>query len=176
MTELSESGWIIDHVDGRIGKETAYVFNRAIHDPLAAFFRSPGNMRRDQTIFCAEQRIIRQNRFCRYNVKAGGKNFPGIQRVSQILLDDQRASGVIEDDDAVFHFGNGVPVDNSLRGGEERAMQCDHVRCFQQRIQRYIVCDPDAKNAEPKMNAEDITESYAEDPVLTKQSDRRRDR
>ena len=73
--------------------------------------------------------------FCGYNVQTGGSHFAEFQGISQILLYNQRTAAVVEDDDAILHFADGIFVDDTLGGREQWTVQGDDIGGGQQGVQ-----------------------------------------
>ena len=98
-------------------------------------------MRRYETVLCREERIVSCYRLGGYDIEAGGIDFAGIEGVGKILLDDQGATRVVQKNDAVFHSGDIFLVDDSLRGGEERAVQGNDIRSDKKIVKTDIAGD-----------------------------------
>ena len=62
---------LCDIVDGIPVQEGPGIVHGCVQKPLAAFKRSPGDMRRDQAVFQTEERIIRSHGFTGYDVDGG---------------------------------------------------------------------------------------------------------
>ena len=84
-------------------------------------------MGRYQAIFRAEQRIIFPDGFGGYHVKPCGADLAGIQSVRQILFRHKLTTAVIDDNDAVLHFCDVIPVDDALRLREQRTVERYHI-------------------------------------------------
>ena len=95
-------------------------------------------MRRYQAVWRLKQWIILFDRLRGHHIQSGCRYFSALQRVRQILLFNQRSSGVVQDDHAILHLGNRIFIDNLLSLWEQRAMQRDNVGTFQQFIQSGI--------------------------------------
>ena len=76
-----------------------------VHDALARGLRRPGYVGRDDRVLCSLERVVRPDRLSGNDIEACCKHFSAVQGVGQVLLDDQLAAAVVDQDDAVFHFG-----------------------------------------------------------------------
>ncbi len=112
-----------------------------VHDALARGLRRPGYVGRDDRVLCSLERVVRPDRLSGNDIEACRKHFSAVQGVGQVLLDDQLAAAVVDQDDAVFHFGDVVLIDDSFGGREERAVQENDVGPGKKLVQRHIFGD-----------------------------------
>ena len=100
-------------MDRGAGDESAQVFRRDRDQPLPRFERRPGDMRRDQAVFRAQQRVSHGDRLDRDDVDRRAADLPRIQRVGDVaFIQDWPAAGV-DQDDAVLHFRDAIPINES---------------------------------------------------------------
>jgi len=92
-------------------------------------------VRRDEAVFCLQQRVVHGDRLHLYGVKACGCNFTAVKRVRGILVDDQAAAAVVDYDRTVFHFSNRILADHVLGIIKQGTVQQNHVRIVIQRVQ-----------------------------------------
>ena len=85
-------------------------------------------MRGNQTVLRCQEGIVTPNGFCGNHIQAGSIDFAGVESICKILLHNKLTAAVIDEDDTVFHFGNGLFVDHFIRLREERAMQHHNIR------------------------------------------------
>ena len=98
-------------------------------------------MRRNDTIRRTQQWIIFGNRLCGHDIQSSGTHLSGFQRTNKILLIDELSATVIEKNDAIFHFANGVRTDHLPRMLEKRTMQRDHICSRIQFLDVYILAN-----------------------------------
>ena len=118
----------IYYVDGITVYERFDVVDRDVHDPLSCRLRRPRDVRRDDAVLRGEKRIIPLDRFCGHDIETGGVDLPAVQGVCKILLMDQTAAAVVDDDHAVLHPGDTVFVDHFLVFRKKRAVKEDDIR------------------------------------------------
>lgn len=68
------------------------------------------------------------------HVQPGGEDLAAVEGVGQVLFHDQRPPGAVEQDDAVLHFGDGVPVDEAGVFRGQGTVEGDDVRAGQQLV------------------------------------------
>ena len=88
-----------------------------------------------------QQRIVAADRLGGDHIQPRACDLAAVERVRQILLHDERAAAVVDEDDAVLHLCDRVPVDDALGFGEQRAVQGNHVGLMQQGIEIRILRD-----------------------------------
>ena len=94
------------------------------------------DMRNDDRVLRLQQDMIfRKRRFLIENVQAGAGELAALQCVIEILVHDDRASGYVDQDRAVLHFGDGLLVDHAAGLVVDRAVQHDDVGTAEQFVQ-----------------------------------------
>ena len=91
-------------------------------------------MRRAHHIGQAEERA-RIRRLLDEDVDAGAGDLAGLDRLGEVLLDDQAAAGAIDDAHAVLHLGDRRRVDDVLGLLGERRVQGDEVGALEQLVE-----------------------------------------
>ncbi len=71
------------------------IARRSVHKPAAGGKRGPGNVRRDEAVFCFQQRVIGGNRFARDNIDSRTPEPAAVERIGQIPLVNQRPRAVL---------------------------------------------------------------------------------
>lgn len=128
-------------MDRGAGDESAQVFRRDRDQPLPRFERRPGDMRRDQAVFRAKQRVFRGDRLDRDDVDRRAADLPRIQRVGDVaFIQDWPAAGV-DQDNAVLHFRDAIPINESDELRRQRGVQRDEIRSGEKFVDRYIFRD-----------------------------------
>ena len=101
----------IDDVQALAGDIGLRVGDGAVDDPLAAFLRGPGDVRRNDAVLGVKQRVVLGDRLRGDDVDGGGGDFSRVQRVRQVLLHHYLPAAVVDDDHAVLHFFDVALVD-----------------------------------------------------------------
>mgnify|MGYP001516425035 CR=1 FL=1 len=78
---------------------------------------------------------------CRRGLSLLMGDLAAVQRVGQILLGHELSAGVVDEDHAVFHLGDVLPADDLLVLRRQIAVQGDHVRGGEQRVQIDVFAD-----------------------------------
>ncbi len=94
----------IDNILRLSGEEGADVLRRDVHDPLTALLGSPGDVRSDDAVFRRQERIILPDRLRIDHVQPRSRQLAAVQRVCNVLLHNQLATGVVDENCAVLHF------------------------------------------------------------------------
>ena len=102
-------------------------------------------MRGDDAVFGAQQGIIRADGLGGHHVERGRCYLTAVQRVGKILLSDDLAAAVVDDNDAVFHLGDVFLADEPGVAGQKRHVNTDHIRLREQLVQRDIFADGAAR-------------------------------
>ena len=88
------------------------IFFGHIHYPLPCLFGCPADMRRYNAVFRLQQRIIAFYRLCGHNIDRCGIDLSGVERVSEVFLDNKSAAAVIDNKFlAIFIFSFDIPSD-----------------------------------------------------------------
>lgn len=135
----------VDNILRRTRKKGFDVICGDIHDPLAALLRAPGDVRGDDAVFRLEQGVVLFDGLGVDDVESRRGDLSGIECVGHVLLDDQLTSGVIDEDDAVFHLRDRVLVDKPCVFRGEIAVKRDDVCLCKQRVKVRILCDLPAR-------------------------------
>jgi hypothetical protein len=77
--------WVYN-IDGSSVQESFDIVNRDIHNALAAFFWSPGNVGSNDAVFGVQQRVIGLDWLSGYHIHGGRSQFAGVECVGQILF------------------------------------------------------------------------------------------
>ena len=131
----------IDDVDRHTSEECLDVLHGRIHNALAALFRRPGDVRRDDAVLRFQQRVIHADRLGVDHVQSRRSDFTSIERIGNILLVDELTACVIDENDAILHLGDAVLIDHAGVFRCEIAVQCDDIRTGVKLVQRYIFRD-----------------------------------
>ena len=70
-------------------------------------------MGRDDAVGRGEQRVVRPDRLGGYHIQPSGVHLTAAERSGQVLLHDQRPPGVVQNDDAILHLGDGILINNA---------------------------------------------------------------
>ena len=100
------------------------------YQPFPCFKRCPGNMRRNDAVWCTVQRTGVFHRFGRKNVASVAGDFSGFKGRTDVVFCDKSASCGIYDVCAVFHFIYRRFIYNSGCFCGKRGVQGDEIRLF----------------------------------------------
>ena len=74
-----------------------------------------------------DERMIRRRRFIDIDIQGRPRHLAFFERFRQILFVHDAASGTVNDPDSLFHFGNGLTVDQSAGLVSQRDMHGNEV-------------------------------------------------
>jgi len=94
-------------------------------------------MRRADHVLAAEQHVVLR-RLDREHVERRARDLPGVERLLEVLLDDQPAARAVDDAHALLHPRQRLGVDQVARGLGQRRVQGDEVGA------RWACCRDDA--------------------------------
>ena len=98
-------------------------------------------MRCDNAVLCAEKHIVCLDRFRGYNVQCRSRDLAAVECICQILLHNQAAAAIVDQNHAILHLCDVVLVDQAFHLWEQRAMQENEIRTCEQFIQSHILSD-----------------------------------
>ena len=93
----------------------------------------------DDHVLRSDQRVVHLDGLCGYNVHGSSCHLSAVKGVPQILLHNERTSGVVDDHNAVLHLCDSVFIDNALCVREERAVKGDHIGLLEHCVQIRVV-------------------------------------
>ena len=128
-------------MDGRTVQIGADVVRGAVHDALTGLLGTPGHMGGDDAVGGGEQGVVRADGLGIHHIQAGGSQLAGLQGIGDVLLINELAAGVVDQDGPVLHLGDVGLVDHLLIVRSEIAVEEHHVGLGQQGIQVYILGD-----------------------------------
>ena len=95
----------------------------------------------DDAVFGTQQRIGAHDGLLADHIHGGAAELAAVQSVGHILLVDEAAPAVVQQDGSVLHFGDGLPADQLCRLREEGAVKAHHIGAAQQGVQIHIFRD-----------------------------------
>ena len=104
-------------------------------------FGARGDVRRDDAVFRLQQRVVCANRLGVDHIQSRRGYFAAVERVGNVLLIDELAAGIVDENDAVLHFGDALLVDHAGVFRREIAVQRDNIRAGIKFIKADVLCD-----------------------------------
>lgn len=103
------------------------VFSCQIDDALSGLDRSPGYVRRDDSVGRIEKRIVRAWRFCRQHIRSKTGKFAAAESGCAVCLVEKSASGAVDKKSSILHEGQRLGVDHALSFRGERTVQAYNI-------------------------------------------------
>src|ERR1051325_3582467 len=88
----------IDDVLWLARQEGSDVFDDNIHQSGSRGARGPGEVRCDEAVLGTEQGIVGRRRFGGEHIESRSGEIPGIERVGEVLFDDERAATGVDEE------------------------------------------------------------------------------
>ena len=113
LLKFRKTTFLIDRVDEGACKKVRNTCHGAVYDALTAFNGCPSHVGRNDAVGGGVQGIASQNGFTGHHIHRSSTELAILEGGGNIGFVQESTSGGVQQNSAVFHFGNGVGIDHT---------------------------------------------------------------